>query len=197
MQGYDQLCTSAAWKDLSSRGRILTHGEDSARLLHAMSSNHVNALQDGEGCYAFFLNALGRIQSDATILRCGAQYLIDTEAKAHEVLYAHLDKFIIADDVTLEDLAASHFEFGIEGPEAALVAAGLGLPLPAPQNGVVAFGGIDDDAQARWLLQGRKFARIVVESLEEGAALSRVTDVPVVHVADIASGEMQNQSGAA
>ena len=141
MQGYDQLRTSAAWKDLSSRGRILTHGEDSARLLHAMSSNHVNALQDGEGCYAFFLNALGRIQSDATILRCGAEYLIDTEAKAHEVLYAHLDKFIIADDVTLEDLAASHSEFGIEGPEAALVAAGLGLPVPAPQNGVVAFVG--------------------------------------------------------
>ncbi len=56
---------------------------------------------------------------------------------------------------------------------------------------------IDDDAQARWLLQGRKFARIVVESPEEGAALSKVTDVPVVHVADIASAETQNQSGTA
>ncbi len=56
---------------------------------------------------------------------------------------------------------------------------------------------IDDDAQARWLLQGRKFARIVVESLEEGAALARVTDVPVVHVADIAGAEMQHQNGAA
>jgi hypothetical protein len=56
---------------------------------------------------------------------------------------------------------------------------------------------IDDDAQARWLLQGRKIARIVVENLEDGAALAKVTDVPVVHVADIAGGEMQNQSGAA
>lgn len=139
MQGYEELRTSAAWKDLSTRGRILTHGEDSARLLHAMSSNHVNALHDGEGCYAFFLNALGRIQSDATIFRCGTQYLIDTEAHAHEALYAHLDKFIIADDVTLEDLAASHFEFGIEGPTATSVAAGLGLPVPSLQNGIVPF----------------------------------------------------------
>ena len=141
MLGYSELRASAAWRDLSGRGRILAHGEDNARLLHAMSSNHVNQLEEGQGCYAFFLNAVGRIQSDATILRCGVDFLIDTEAGAHEKLFAHLDQFIIADDVTLEDLAASHFEIGIEGPEAASVAAGLGVPVPSAQNGIVAFEG--------------------------------------------------------
>ena len=43
----------------------------------------------------------------------------------------------------------------------------------------------DDDAQARWLLQGRKIKRIVVESPADGAALGRVTDVPIVHLADV------------
>ena len=44
----------------------------------------------------------------------------------------------------------------------------------------------DSDAQARWLLQGRKIERIVVESLEDGAVLARVTDIPIVHLADVA-----------
>jgi ferredoxin len=43
-----------------------------------------------------------------------------------------------------------------------------------------------DGAQARWLLQGRKIKRIVVESVEDGAALKRVSDLPVVHLADLA-----------
>jgi len=141
MVGYEALRDVAAWRELSGRGRILAHGEDNARLLHAMSSNNVNALEEGQGCYAFFLNAQGRIQSDATILKIGLDLLIDTEAKAHTVLYEHLDKFIIADDVTLEDLAASHFEIGIEGPLAVSIASGMGLPVPEVQNGIVAFEG--------------------------------------------------------
>ena len=43
----------------------------------------------------------------------------------------------------------------------------------------------NDDAQARWLLQGRKIGRIVVESLEDAAALARVADIPIVHLADV------------
>jgi ferredoxin len=42
-----------------------------------------------------------------------------------------------------------------------------------------------DSAQARWLLQGRKIKRIVVESAEDGAALERVSALPVVHLADL------------
>ncbi len=44
----------------------------------------------------------------------------------------------------------------------------------------------DDSAQARWLLQGRNIERIVVESTEDGAALERVSALPVVHLADLA-----------
>ncbi len=44
----------------------------------------------------------------------------------------------------------------------------------------------DDDAtQARWLLQGRKPTRIVVESIADRAALQRVSELPVVHLAEL------------
>ncbi len=137
MQGYEALRTAAAWRDLGGRGRILAHGEDNARLLHAMSTNDIKGLADGEGRYAFFLNAQGRIQADAHILRCRGDFLLDTEAVAKQWLYEHLDKYIIADDVTLEDLSASHGVIGIEGPEALHCA----LPVPEQEYGIVAHAG--------------------------------------------------------
>lgn len=44
----------------------------------------------------------------------------------------------------------------------------------------------DDDEQARWVLHGRSIARIVVESLEDMVALAKISDVPVVHLAELA-----------
>lgn len=52
----------------------------------------------------------------------------------------------------------------------------LGLTMP------------DDEAQTRWLLHGRSVNRIVVESLEERAALEKVSGLPVVHLAELADG---------
>jgi heterodisulfide reductase subunit C len=46
----------------------------------------------------------------------------------------------------------------------------------------------DDEAQARWVLHGRSITRIVVESLEDRAALEKVSDVPVVHLVDLLIG---------
>ncbi|MCX7170879.1 MAG: (Fe-S)-binding protein [Proteobacteria bacterium] len=43
----------------------------------------------------------------------------------------------------------------------------------------------DDAAQIDWLLQGRRMSRIVVESLEDYAALAQASHCPVVHVADL------------
>lgn len=42
-----------------------------------------------------------------------------------------------------------------------------------------------DATQAKWLLQGRRPARIVVESLADRSALQGVTDIPVLHVAEL------------
>jgi ferredoxin len=42
-----------------------------------------------------------------------------------------------------------------------------------------------DDEQARWLLQGHRIERIVIESLEDRAAFERVSAIPVVHLAEL------------
>jgi hypothetical protein len=45
---------------------------------------------------------------------------------------------------------------------------------------------IDDTVQARWILQGRNVARVVVENVEDIPAFERVGTLPVVHLADLA-----------
>lgn len=61
MTGYEALRQSAAVYDVSGRGRIRATGEDRQRLLHAMTTNHVQEMTPGQTKYAFFLNAQGRI----------------------------------------------------------------------------------------------------------------------------------------
>ena len=45
----------------------------------------------------------------------------------------------------------------------------------------------DDEEHARWILQGRSITRIVAESMGECAALEKVCDIPVMHLADLAA----------
>jgi tRNA-modifying protein YgfZ len=128
--GYESLTTSAAFIDLSRRGRIRVTGEDRARLLHAMTTNHVQQMKPGDGIYVFFLNAQGRILADAVVLCFEDHFLLDTEPESRKPVYEHLDQYIIADDVTLEDVTDQTFSLGLEGPKAIDVAARCGMEAP-------------------------------------------------------------------
>jgi folate-binding protein YgfZ len=130
MTGYEALRERAAWIDLSSRGKIKLTGEDRARLLHAMTTNHIQQLTPGTGCYAFFLNDKGRVLADANVLCRPDYFLLDVEPEARQPLYQHLDRYIIADDVTLEDLTEAMPTIAIEGPNVAEVMQRAGAPIP-------------------------------------------------------------------
>jgi tRNA-modifying protein YgfZ len=139
--GFSALLHAAAVLDLSARGRIRLTGEDRARLLHAMTTNHIQQMKPGEGVYAFFLNAQGRILADAYILCFEDHFLLDTEPETREPLFQHLDKFIIADDVTLEDVTADTFCLGLEGPRSSEVAQAAALPGPHHRYSHIDWGG--------------------------------------------------------
>lgn len=128
--GYQALHQHAAWLDLSGRGKIRVTGEDRARLLHAMTTNHVQQLKPGDGCYAFFLNAQGRILGDVNLFSFDDHFLLDTEPETRHKLYEHLDRYIIADDVTLTDETDRLSTIAIEGPHSADILAKLGAPIP-------------------------------------------------------------------
>jgi aminomethyltransferase len=130
MIGYEALRDRAGWMDLSARGKIKLTGEDRARLLHAMTTNHIQQLTPGTGCYAFFLNDKGRVLADANVLCRPDYFLLDVEPEVRDPLYQHLDRFIIADDVTLEDVTHSTATIAVEGPDAVRVLERVGEPIP-------------------------------------------------------------------
>lgn len=129
MTGYEALRENAAWIDISNRGKLRLTGEDRARLLHAMSTNHVQGLQPGDGLYAFFLSSQGRILADACIYNLGESLLLDTEPEIVGKLLEHLDKYIIADDVTVENETDQWATIAIEGPQGLDFAARFGMPV--------------------------------------------------------------------
>ena len=138
--GYRALHEQAAWFDLSARGRIRVTGEDRARLLHAMTTQQVEQMKPGDGCYTFFLNAQGRILGDAYLFCFEDHFLLDSEPETRQKLYEHLDRFIIADDVALEDVTDRIAEIAIEGPAAEATLQSMAAPIPGADQSTVAWG---------------------------------------------------------
>ena len=131
--GYTALREDAAYVDAtgeSARAKLRLTGEDRARLLHAMTTNNIQALTPGQGCYTLFLNAQGRIQADANVLCFDGHLLLDAEPELRTKIYEHLDRYIIADDVTLSDLTDEIATLALEGPRASDVLLKIGAPAP-------------------------------------------------------------------
>jgi tRNA-modifying protein YgfZ len=171
MTGYEALRNRAAWLDLSARGKIKLTGEDRARLLHAMTTNHIQQLTPGTGCYAFFLNDKGRVLADANVLCRPDYFLLDVEPETRQPLYQHLDRFIIVDDVTLEDVTDTTATIAIEGPEAASVLEGAGAPIPEADYSSADWG---DALVARINSTGSSGFFIFAPASEKPALISRL-----------------------
>jgi len=125
--GYQALHDAAAWIDVSTRGRILARGRDRTRLLHNITSNDVKKMTPGTSAYAFLLNPQGRIQADLHLLCLEDRFLIDTEPELREKVLLHIKRYIIADQVELEDITGATAAIGVEGPGADRIAKPAGL----------------------------------------------------------------------
>jgi len=179
MQGYNELRGGAAWLDVSGRGKIRVAGEDRARLLHAMTTNHIQQLTPGTGCYAFFLTAQGRILADVNVLCRQDSFLLDTEPETLQKLLEHLDKFIIADDVTLEDLTPALATIAVEGPKSSDVL----TAARAPALGVCYGTNVEWGSAlvARLSVTGSPGFFIIVPSAEKDEILSNIEAAGAVH----------------
>ncbi|OHB56080.1 MAG: hypothetical protein A2Y07_03190 [Planctomycetes bacterium GWF2_50_10] len=69
--------------------------------------------------------------------------MISVEAEAREKIYSHIDRYIIADDVTPSDITDSTCELALEGPQSASILASLGAPLPTDAYAFTHWNGID------------------------------------------------------
>lgn len=87
--------------DISYLGTLSLTGEDRAKFLHRLISNDVENLSAGEGNYATLLTNRGKIIADLRVYIFGEAIYISTAPECTEIVFAELDKYIIADDVEL------------------------------------------------------------------------------------------------
>jgi glycine cleavage system T protein len=105
--------------DLSHRGRLHLTGSDRAAYLHRIISNDVEGLAVGEGNYATILTNRGKIIADMKVCVFEESIGIETNAETTSSLYQELDKYLIADDVAIEDFTKRTGAVGVHGPKSA------------------------------------------------------------------------------
>ena len=116
---YAAARQGAALFDRSSEGRLEIRGPDRVTWLQGLVTNDVAALVPGEGCYAAYLTAQGRMISDLRVLAFDGRFLVDVPRVAVETVRARFDQFIIMEDVTVTDVTAAVARLAVHGPGAA------------------------------------------------------------------------------
>ena len=108
----------ANWHAIS----ILT-GPDRVRYLNAIVSNDVQSLAEGQGTLALLLDARAHILAELEIYVQQDRLVVLSHASVRERTVATLDKYIIMDDVELEDATARLGTIAVEGAHAGTVVA--------------------------------------------------------------------------
>src|SRR2546423_13593201 len=119
LEEHAALRERAGVLDLSFRSRVCLTGPDRVRFLHGQVTNDVNRLGVGQGCYAALITAKGRIQSDLNLYRLQDELLLDFEPGLTQLVSERLEKYLIADDVQLVDVAAQYGLLSLQGPQSA------------------------------------------------------------------------------
>jgi folate-binding protein YgfZ len=128
---FQALVSGCSVYDLGSRAKISVTGGDRVRWLNGMVTNNVRDLTTGHGVYAFLLNPQGHILGDLYAYNRGESLLVDTDQSQVEKILAVFDKYIIMDDVEVENISDKWTAIGIAGPSAGecLRTAGFAVPV--------------------------------------------------------------------
>jgi tRNA-modifying protein YgfZ len=123
---YDAARRRSAFLDRSDRGRIVVSGADRRSYLQGLLTNDIAALGQGQGCYAAYLTAQGRMIADLHVYELGDLVLLTMAGDVKDPVLAKLDQFIFGEDVQLNDVTDAFAQIAVIGPAAP---AGLGRVL--------------------------------------------------------------------
>jgi folate-binding protein YgfZ len=138
---YSALRQRAGILPRDDRGRILLRGADRKAYLQGLLSNDILALQPGGWCYAALLTAQGRMIADMRVFDLGEAILMDLAREVTDAVVEHLEKFVITEDVSVENRTDTWGQVGVYGPQAASIV----QRATAPDAALVKFSLPSDD----------------------------------------------------
>jgi folate-binding protein YgfZ len=116
---YRAARESLAIFDTNWHAIINLAGPDRLRYLNAIVSNDIKNLKEGSGSLALLLNPQGRILAELEIYALKDRLLTLSHASLRQRTVETLDKYIIMDDVRLDDVTDEFGTLAVEGPQAA------------------------------------------------------------------------------
>lgn len=120
--------------DLSFRAQVRVTGADRVSFLQGMLSNDIKALHPGGGCAAALLTEQGRLVADLRVYALQTSFLLDVDVRVQDSMLEALSRFLVADDVDLEDLRTQWMTLALQGPLAAQLLHACGVVPPGPQE---------------------------------------------------------------
>ena len=180
-------------------------GEDALSFLQGQFTQELRSSAPTPAAYGLWLNQKGKVLADSFILREAADnvWIISFSGSA-TVIRERLDAYVIADDVTLEDVTADWKGLAVGGPEAETW-------LAREAGGVPAEGAFIREAGGGFVFRGRRGAGVSFEWLRPvsapavpaGLAEVSADDLERMRIAagiprvpsDIGVGDLPNEGG--
>ncbi len=119
LAAYQALRDGVGFVDLTPRSVLRIAGPGGGEFLHSFCTNDVRQLAAGDGCEAFITSVQGKVLAFCGVYCEEDRLTLETDGDGNRVLAAHLDKYLLADDVELIDDAGRVAEFLIAGQQAA------------------------------------------------------------------------------
>ncbi len=129
---YQAIKSGAGFRRLDDRLVIRVSGDDRVSFLHGMCTADINGLALGQVMPALFVTEHSHVIADCFVYALADAILLEIERERWAEVLAHLEKFLVADDVEMDELDWSIIDY--EGPSsAALLAEEMHLTPPATQ----------------------------------------------------------------
>ena len=126
VQEHQAVRESVGLLDLPFRTLVRVTGTERTRFLNGMLTNDIARLETGKGCYACMLTPQGKILADLEVYAFHDYHLLELGFQWKGQVLDHLNKYVIADDVSFEELQEDTL-IAIQGPR---TGAALGRVLP-------------------------------------------------------------------
>src|SRR5262245_59147433 len=94
----------SAFLDLSTRAKLRVNGADRLRFLNGQITNDLRKASETIAIEACVLNAKGKLNAHIFITALGESFLVDAEPELRYSLRPRLERYVIADDVEIEDI---------------------------------------------------------------------------------------------
>ena len=113
---YHSVRSGVGLLDRSNRALLALTGADRLSFLQGLISNDLRTLTSGQGLYGAFLTQQGKVLGDCRVLCTDDSFILDVWEPIKQKILDHLNRYLVADEVEIDDFTDRHATFSLQGP---------------------------------------------------------------------------------